>query len=45
VLEDPLDPPGASIDSGLPVWVAPLVVVVLLGAAGGVALSRRRGRP
>ncbi len=34
-------------DQGLPSWVAPAVIVVLFGAAGGAALARRRrtGRP
>ena len=35
------DPPDAG-DGGLPAWVAPVVVVLLFGAAGGVALARRR---
>ena len=40
---DPADPG----DDGLPAWVAPAVIVLLFGAAGGVALLRRRraGRP
>jgi len=29
-------------DGGLPGWVAPVVVVALLGGAGGVAMARRR---
>jgi hypothetical protein len=40
-----VDPSGTTESSdagGLPVWVAPVVVVVLLGAAGGVAVARRR---
>lgn len=38
---DPLDPsdPG---DGGLPGWVAPAVIVLLFGAAGAVAVVRRR---
>jgi hypothetical protein len=35
---DPADPG----DGGLPGWVAPLVILVLFGAAGAVALVRRR---
>lgn len=35
------EPPDAG-DGGLPAWVAPVVVVLLFGAAGGVALARRR---
>ena len=35
---DPADPG----DGGLPGWVAPVVIVVLFGAAGAVALVRRR---
>lgn len=41
---DPADP----ADGGLPTWVAPAVIVLLFGAAGGVTLARRRtgaGRP
>jgi hypothetical protein len=34
-----------SDDDGLPPWVAPVAVVVLLGAAGAVALVRRRSSP
>ncbi len=43
-IEDPIDPQSAT-DDGLPPWVAPLAVVVLLGAAGSVALARRRHQP
>ncbi len=35
---DPADPD----DSGLPAWVAPIVIVVLFGAVGGVLVVRRR---
>ncbi|MDI6910263.1 hypothetical protein [Nocardioides sp.] len=35
---DPADPG----DGGLPTWVAPAVIVLLFGAAGGTALVRRR---
>lgn len=35
---DPTDPGGG----GLPGWVAPAVIVALFGAAGGVAVVRRR---
>ena len=48
VVGDPVDPPDpapSSDDGGLPVWVAPVLVVVLLGAAGGVAVVRRRQQP
>ena len=48
VVEDPVDPSDtteAGDDGGLPVWVAPVVVVVLLGAAGAVAVARRRQQP
>jgi len=51
VAEDPVDPSEstqsseAGDDGGLPVWVAPVVVVVLLGAAGGVAVVRRTQQP
>jgi len=47
-VEDPVDPSDATVagdDGGLPVWVAPVVVVVLLGAACGVAVARRRQQP
>ncbi|WP_028636244.1 hypothetical protein [Nocardioides sp. URHA0032] len=36
---DPADPGGG----GLPGWVAPVVIVLLFGAAGAVAVVRRRG--
>jgi hypothetical protein len=39
VSSDPADPG----DGGLPAWVAPAVIVVLFGAAGTVAVVRRRG--
>ncbi len=42
VVDDPVDPASSSDDGGLPVWVAPVLVVVLLGAAGAVAVARRR---
>jgi hypothetical protein len=46
---DPSDTTGSgddgADDGGLPVWVAPVVVVVLLGAAGAVAVARRRQQP
>ncbi len=51
VVEEPVDPTDttdtteAGDDDGLPVWVAPAVVVALLGAAGGVAIVRRRQQP
>jgi len=47
VVEDPVDPSGTTgaDDGALPVWVAPVVVVTLLGAAGGVAVARRRQQP
>lgn len=35
---EPADP----ADDGLPTWVAPVAVLVLFGAAGGVAVVRRR---
>ena len=35
---DPVDPDGG----GLPGWVAPVVILVLFGAAGAVAVVRRR---
>ncbi len=41
---DPADPD----DGGLPTWVAPALIVLLFGAAGGATLVRRRrgaGRP
>jgi hypothetical protein len=41
-IEDPGDPAASSDDGGLPGWVAPVLVVVLLGAAGGVAVVRRQ---
>ena len=44
-IDDPIDPQGATSDDGLPGWVAPVVVVLLLGGAGAVALTRRRSRP
>lgn len=37
--------PSDPADDGLPAWVAPLAVLVLFGAAGGVALVRRRRGP
>jgi hypothetical protein len=42
VIQDPVDPAAATTDEGLPGWVAPVLVVVLLGAAGAVAVVRRR---
>ncbi len=42
VVDDPVDPASSTDDAGLPVWVAPVLVVVLLGAAGAVAVARRR---
>ena len=44
-IDDPIDPQSATGDAGLPPWVAPVVVVVLLGAAGAVAMTRRRRQP
>jgi hypothetical protein len=44
----PVDQPVDNLsegDGGLPAWVAPVVVVLLLGGAGGVAVARRRARP
>lgn len=38
---DPAEPAAAG-DGGLPGWVAPSLVVLLLGAAAAVALARRR---
>jgi MYXO-CTERM domain-containing protein len=35
----------STTDDGLPPWIAPLAVVLLLGAAGAVALARRRRQP
>ena len=43
-IDGPVDPAEAD-SGGLPAWVAPVVVVVLLGAAAGVALARRRRQP
>jgi len=43
--DSPDDSPDDSADDSggsLPGWVAPVVVVVILGSAGGVALARRR---
>lgn len=37
--------PSDPADDGLPAWVAPVAVLVLFGAAGGVALARRRRTP
>jgi hypothetical protein len=42
VIQDPVHPAAATADEGLPGWVAPVLVVVLLGAAGAVAVVRRR---
>lgn len=45
----PVDLPAANVsaddDGGLPVWVAPVVVLLLLGMAGAVARARRRTQP
>ncbi len=38
----PPSDPGTSDDDGLPGWVPPVLVAVLLAAAGGVAVVRRR---
>lgn len=44
--EEPADldatPVADTDDGGLPGWVAPVVVVALVGAAGGIAVARRR---
>jgi hypothetical protein len=44
-IDQPVTPAASSDGGGLPVWVAPVVVVVLLGTAAGVALARRRQQP
>jgi hypothetical protein len=44
-IDDPVDPAAAADDGGLPAWVAPVVVAVLLGTAGGIAVARRRQQP
>lgn len=37
--------PARATDSGLPTWVAPVLLVLLFGAAAGVAVVRRRRSP
>lgn len=39
----PTSSPAATADGGLPPWVAPVLVVLLFGAAGVAAVARRRG--
>ena len=40
----PISTSSGDSGGGLPGWVAPMVVVVVLGAGGGVAVARRRAR-